>query len=290
VIKGILLFLTILTSWTFAFAEAAPTGITIGFLPGGDREAVKRGSFEIAKALQDELHIPVTVFLPKNYSGLIEAMKTKKVDFAFFSALAYVEAENVAGAKVLLKKTWSEEPFYYSVLLSRKDSKIQNLKSLKGKKFAFVDEKSTSGYLYPQVLFKKQNIQIGEKKFSGSHSQSVAWLDQGEADAIAVFSNDKLAKNSAYTRYSKQPTPEKKIRVLWVSEPIPNDPFCVRQDFYDQHPKLTHNLMFALIDVVAKLKSNKDVTETVGAQDLTPATQKQYDPVREMVKELDLHP
>jgi phosphonate transport system substrate-binding protein len=48
--------------------------------------------------------------------------------------------------------------------------------------------------------------------------------------------------------------------------------------------------MFALIDVVAKLKSNKDVTETVGAQDLTPATQKQYDPVREMVKELDLHP
>ena len=278
------LFFTVITQ-----AQLAPREITIGILPGGDPEVAKRGYLEIAKALQTELQIPVNVYLSKNYSGLIEAMKTKKVDFAFFTAMTYVFAEKEAGAKVLLKKVWNE-PFYYSIILSKKKSGIKTVDGLKNKRFGFVDEKSTSGYLYPKVLMKKKKVEPKETKFSGSHSQSIVWLDQGEVDAVAVFSDDKEGKGSAYVKYSKSPQPVQQVRVLWVSDPIPNDPFCVRQDFYDQYPKLTHNLMFALIDVVDKLKSSsKDVKETVGAQGFIPATQRQYDPVREMVKELDLH-
>lgn len=271
------------------WAQTQPSAITIGFLPGGDAQAVKAGSVQIAKALQEELGIPVNVYLSKNYSGLVEAMKTKKVDFAFFTAMTYVFAEKEAGAKVLLKKVW-EEPYYYSVILTKKNSKIQSLKQLNNQKLAFVDEKSTSGFLYPQVRLKKIKNLKPQIRFSGSHSQSVAWLDQSEVDAIAVFSDDPKGLKSAYVKYSKSKDAFKNVKVLWVSEPIPNDPFCVRQDFYDQYPKVTHNLMFALIDVVDKLKGIKEVNETVGAQGFIPATQKQYDPVREVVKELDLQP
>jgi phosphonate transport system substrate-binding protein len=270
-------------------AENNPKELTIGFLPGGNAETIKQGSVKVAQALQEELGIPINVYLSKNYSGLIDAMKAKKVDFAFFTAMAYVFAEKEAGAKVLLKKVWAE-PFYYSVILSKKDSKFKKIEDLKTARFGFVEEKSTSGYLYPQVLMKKKKLEVKSSRFSGSHFNSVNWLDQGEVDAIAVFSDDKKGLHNAYNKYSKQAHPEKRIQVLWASEPIPNDPFCVRQDFYDQYSKLTHNLMFALIDVVDKLKSDKEVMETVGAQGFVPATQRQYDPVREMVKELGLKP
>ncbi len=269
------------------WAETTPKEITIGFLPGGNAEVIKRGSVEVAKGLQDELGIRVNVYLSKNYSGLIEAMKTKKVDFAIFTSMAYVFAEKEAGAKVLLKKVWAE-PFYYSALLTPKKSPFKKVEDLKKARLAFVEEKSTSGYLYPQVLFKKKKIEPKSTVFSGSHFLSVQQLDEGQVDAIAVFADDKKGLKNAYVKYSKVPNPEKQVRVLWVSDPIPNDPFCVRQDYYDQYPKLTHNLMFALIDVVDKLRSNKDVMETVGAQGFVPATQRQYDPVREMVKELGL--
>jgi phosphonate transport system substrate-binding protein len=272
-----------LTCW----AETNPTSITIGFLPGGNAETIKRGSVEVAKALQEELGISVNVYLSKNYTGLIDAMKAKKVDFAMFTAMAYVFAEKEAGAKVLLKKVWAE-PFYYSAILTKKSSKIKKVVQLKTARFGFVEEKSTSGYLYPQVFFRKKKIQPQTSQFSGSHFNSVEWLDNGQVDAIAVFADDKQGLQNAYLKYSKMPDKEKQAQVLWVSEPIPNDPFCVRQDYYDEHPKLTHNLMFALIDVVDKLKANKDVMETVGAQGFVPATQRQYDPVREMVKELGL--
>ncbi len=278
-----------------ASTESSPESITIGFLPGGDEATIKKGSVEIAQALQEELHVPIKVYLSKNYSGLVEAMKTKKVDFAFFTAMSYVVAEKEAGAKVLLKKVW-DDPFYYSVILSRADSPIKKLEMLQNKKVAFVDEKSTSGYLYPQVLFKKRNIKLKETVFSGSHSQSVTLLDQQAVDAIAVFADDKQGLKNAYIKYSKQAhmkriRPDKLVSILWISDPIPNDPFCVRQDFYDQYPKITHNLMFALIDTLDRLKSSQDVQGTVGAQSFLPATQRQYDPVREMVRELGVqHP
>ena len=144
-------------------ADASPDSVTIGFLPGGDEASIKKGSVEIAQALQEELHLPVKVYLSKNYTGLIEAMKAKKVDFAFFTAMTYVAAEKDAGAKVLLKKVW-KDPFYYSAILTKADSKIKKLEMLQGKKIAFVDQKSTSGYLYPQVLFKKKNISFKETK------------------------------------------------------------------------------------------------------------------------------
>lgn len=289
-----LLFLSVifLLGSVLAQAQVNPSSITIGFLPGGDAEALKKGAVAIAQAIQNQLNIPVKVYLSKDYSGLIDAMKTKKVDFAFFTSMTYVVAEKNASAKVLLKKVWVE-PFYYSMILAPKGKGISKITDLKGKKIGLVDEKSTSGFLYPQFVFKKNNLNntdFKEVKYSGSHSQSVAFLDQGAVDAIAVFSDDVKGLQSAYAKYSKKEKPMSQVNIIWVSEAIPNDPFCVRQDFYDQYPKLTYNLMIALIDAVDQHKGTREIQEAVGANALMPATQRQYDPVREMAKALDLKP
>ncbi len=266
--------------------QGTPKEITIGFTPVGDKELLKRGAFVLAKKLQTDLNVPVNVFVPKSYSSLSNALKEKKVDFAFMTAASFVALENETKMQVLLKQAWAS-PFYYSVILVRKDSKIKKLDDLKGKTIAFVDKKSTSGFLYPQVMLKKRgwtDSQFKEVKFSGTHSVSVQMLEEKTVDAIAVFSDDKDALNSAWTKFAKGPKPEA-TRVLWASEPIPNDPFCVRQDFYDKYPKLVHTLMFSLIDDIETLKENKDVVYSVG-HGFLPATSRQYDPVREMVKEL----
>ncbi|MGZ3771410.1 MAG: phosphate/phosphite/phosphonate ABC transporter substrate-binding protein, partial [Bdellovibrio sp.] len=99
-------------------------------------------------------------------------------------------------------------------------------------------------------------------------------------------SNDEKGKDAAWVRFGT----DKKIkyRTLWISDPIPNDPFCVRQDFYDSYPKTTHTLMFAIIDIVDETKDKNSYSELLGSHELIPATSKQYDPVREMVKALNI--
>ena len=242
----------------------------------------------MAKKLQEELGVSINVYIPKTYSSLALAMKEKKVDFAFLTAGAYVTAEKDIKLQVLLKRIWAE-PFYYSIIAVRKDSGLKKIDDLRGKKIALVDPKSASGYLYPQLMFKKKGWSdktFKEVVFSGSHSTSVKMLENKEVEAIAIFADDKDGVNSAWTKFGKKNKGEPEIKILWKSEPIPNDPFCVRQEFYDQYPKIVHNLMFALIDTVEMLKDNKELTDVLGARGFMPATSRQYDPVRELVKEL----
>lgn len=284
-----LFLLSILLFTPFALAEVRsaeemPKSITIGIIPGGDREALKSESKIIAEQLQKKFNVPVNIYISKNYAGLTTALKDKKVDYAFLSAFSLVEAEKEVLLKVLLKKTYNG-PYYFSGLVVRADSKIKSINNLKGKTIAFVDPQSASGYLYPQVHLRKYKLNDQSFKsviFSGSHAASVEKLEKKEVDVAAVFVDNEKTNDGAWERFKKDP--KSKFRLLWVSEPIPNDPIVVRQEFYDQYPKLTHEIMYELIEMQSDAETKKLISEVMGKGELMPATSKQYDPVREVNK------
>lgn len=282
-------FIILIALSCFSFAqENLPSSITLGLMPGGNPEAVKEQSVALGEKIQKALNVPVKIFLSKNYAGLVEAVKNKKVDYAFLSALTYVQAENDVELKVLLKKTWSG-PYYYSAIVALKKSKINNVSDFKNKKIAFVDTSSTSGYLYPHVFLQKNKISEGSFQkviISGSHAASVEKLESGEVDLVAVFADDEKGQTGAWTRFSKNK--KTNFKTLWVSEPIPNDPIVVRTEFYNLYPKFTHELMTNLIDIQSAESGKKTISEIMGQGELMPATTRQYDPVREMNKILQV--
>jgi phosphonate transport system substrate-binding protein len=288
ILVSVIISLFLISSLIFAKAKN-PSLVTIGFIPGEDPEWLKRNGVEFAKALQEKLNVPFNIYISKDYSGLISAMKDKKVDFAFFSALTFVIAEQKAGAKVLLKKVW-DGPFYYSAIITRKDLKINSIEDLRGKRFGYVDEKSVSGHLYPQVILKKKKLDpehfFGETHFFGQHEASVKALIAGQVDAVAVYADDKKGKYGAWSKLNAKE--RSMIKVLWVSDPIPNDPFCVRQGFYDEYPFFTHDLMFALIDFKDEVPEKNLLKRLYGINGMELATSRQYEPVRDLVKFLNL--
>ncbi|UYL08970.1 phosphate/phosphite/phosphonate ABC transporter substrate-binding protein [Bdellovibrio sp. SKB1291214] len=284
-ICGALAAVTLSSSFAMG-SDKTPAQLTIGMIPGGNPKRETEQGMALAQELQVRLQIPVNMYISKNYAGLVDAMKNKKVDFAFFSSSTYVVAEKQAQAKVLLKKVW-HEPYYYSAIVVPASSKIKKLEDLKGKKIAFVDEQSSSGYLYPKVALRNKKIEEKDIKvqFTGNHQASIKALEAKDVDAAAVFSDDEKGQQGAWIKFGD---PKNKMRIVWMSSPIPNDPFCVRQDFYDEYPKVTHDMMFALIDILEQSADKNTYSEILGSRDLMPATSKQYDPVREMVKALNI--
>lgn len=282
----LVLFVIALSFKTMA-SDDVPEEITIGIIPGGSPELIKKQGIEFASELQSLINIKVNLYISKDYNTLIEAMKEKKVDFAFLTALSFVYAEKTAKVKVLLKKIWTE-PFYYSSLVTINKSKIKRLIDLKGKRIAYVDQKSASGYLYPKAHLKKMNFQDSDFKsviYSGNHEQSIQLLEADKVDVAAVFSDDLKGDTGAWSKFAKNP---KNFRILWMSQPIPTDPFTVRQDFYDKYPNTTHLVMVSIIDLFQKTKDQKKYSEILGSKDLMPATSKQYDPVRDVIKNLNI--
>ena len=305
ILNAVLAAVVCIFSYQVTAAPTAPKSVTIGFIPGENPQALQENGEAIAKLLQAKIGVPVNIYVGKSYAELVDAMAAKKVDFAFLSAMTFVFAEKKAGAKVLLKKVW-ESPYYYATILSRGDQKLTKLSQLKGKRFAFVDDQSASGYLYPEVYFKKSGIDpksfFSEVIFSGNHTESIKLLREGKVDAVAVFSNDAKGKETAWERFpgvgagvgdgtaAQKLKSLKKPNRIWVSEPIPNDPFCVRQEFYDSNPKIAHELMFALLELDGDATEGANFKKLLGVSSLKIATTQQYEPVREMVKALDLKP
>lgn len=276
----------IFLSLTWAQVVLANEAITIGLQPSGDLEMTKTQAFLLAEKLQEKMNKPVQVYITKNYKGLMEAIKTKKVDFAFFSAMTFVESEKETGLKVLLKKTW-EGPYYFAALVTLKKSKLINTKNLKNKRIVFVDQDSTSGFLYPQLYLKNNNISQSVFKsivFSGSHAHSIELLESGQADVAAVFADDEKGKTGAWTRFAKNKNSE--FKTIWVSSPIPNDPIVVRDEFYKANSKIADEVMYSLIELQHDPLMRPKVSEILGRGDLIPATSQQYEIVREMVKSL----
>lgn len=257
-----------------------PAKIAIGFNPGGDPARIRPLAAELGADLQNELGIPIEIHVAKNYDDLVDAMKARTIDFAFFTSATFVRAEREANAKVLLKKVWLH-PFYHAALVTRPGG-AKSVADVKGRKIAFVDRRSSSGYLYPMVELRKRGIAEKDLQitWTGNHPESVKKLRSKDVDVIATFADDGKGETGSWNQ-----DPAERVRgarVLWVSGPIPSDPFAVRGEFYDRYPLVTHSLMLALIDSFENKRGR--FAEILGAKELMPATSRQYDPVREMVE------
>ncbi|MEO5666701.1 MAG: phosphate/phosphite/phosphonate ABC transporter substrate-binding protein [Bdellovibrionota bacterium] len=289
VVLGLLLFATACTKpapEAKAPVSSEATTIRLGLQP--NEKAADLEAF--TKELGDLTNLKVEIVVTKNYEELVDKFKSGSVDFAFFSPVNFISAEKDAGAKVLLKKVYGKSEFYYSALIVKADSKIKTVADLKGKNLAFVDPKSTSGYLYPLVMFKNAGFSVKDVKgnFAGTHDDAVKAVAEGRADAAAVWSDEPKTKAGAWTAYSEK-NPSAKFRVLETSEPIPNDAFAVRSSFYQEQPNVVFRVMEGMIGMSDH--ENGALKAVFDTNKMTTATSRHYDSVRTIIEaEKDIQP
>jgi len=104
------------------------------------------------------------------------------------------------------------------VIITGKDSKIENLSDLKGKAFAFASTKSTSGNLLPRYLLADAGIHLrdlGEYKNFDYHDSVVKWILRGKYDAGAV-------RKDVVEKYLPLG-----LRVIALSDKIPTSPIVI---------------------------------------------------------------
>lgn len=136
-VKLVFLAAAITTLFSVAIAQA-PITVRIGFNPTQNSDLLTAASEGIANYLESQLGgaVEVQVFIPTDYRGLIEAMGSGNLDFAFFPPDGFVVANQEVGAMVLLKSVRSGNPYYWSAIVVRKDSGIENIGDLEGKSIA----------------------------------------------------------------------------------------------------------------------------------------------------------
>ena len=205
----------------------AQTKLVMAFVPSGEAATVLNSGNRIASLLGTATGYQFESFVATSYAGVIEAMGAGRADIGWLSTFAYVIAHQKYGVEVRLVTVRFGEPYYDAEIITQASSGINSLADLKGKRFAFVDPASTSGYLFPLAGLKKAGYDpskfFGQTVFAGSHNNVVLAVYQGRVDAGAVFDD---ARGTVQKDY---PDVMQKLKVIWKSDPIPNDTVSFRK-------------------------------------------------------------
>jgi phosphonate transport system substrate-binding protein len=271
----------------FCFTACGDSGkgarvLRIGFVPAEDAQQVMQNAQPIVEILRRRLDMEIQPFVATDYTGVVEALRVKKLDVAFLAPASYVLAKNEANIKVILKSERSGIPFYYAAIITRADSGIKTLDDLRGRSFAFGDSLSTTGNVFPRKMLKERGIDpvrdFKQVLYSGGHDATVLAVFNGKVDAGATYANFPDSTDTAWMRYLKKPEAVEKIRAIAFSEPIPADNLVVSASLDEAVVKKIEAIF---VELSRDPEGKKMLRELYQIDGFVPATDKDYDSVRQ---------
>jgi phosphonate transport system substrate-binding protein len=243
----------LLLSVTSAFSAVAPLKFGVGlFQP--DKEKNDQTYKAFAEYLSKKLDRPVEMRTVDTWEGLAKSLANGETDIALLGPWGYVLANNESNAQAIATILYDGKPEYFALIVTHPESKIEKPADLKGKSFAFGDKGSTSGYLIPFYYFQKNfNIKEPEDFFGKviytKHQAIETQVTKRELDAGADYNRNRN------TMIEQGLIKEADSKIIWQSEPLPNDAFAVSADLF-KDKKLVKKIQAALVDVGAELKTN----------------------------------
>ncbi|MDQ0609420.1 phosphonate transport system substrate-binding protein [Variovorax sp. W2I14] len=218
------------TASAFVPMARAQQVLTVGLIPSEDSRAMIANSQAMMDMLSKALGFAVKPFVAADYNGVIEALRSKRLDVAYLGPFSYVLGATVADieAFAVAETKKAGRTFYYSQIVTHKDTGIKTVADLKGKTFAFVDPSSTSGHLFPKAGLMKLGFNtdkdFGRVIFSGSHDSSAIAVQNKKVDAAAIA--DRILDAAV----SKGLVKREDLVEVWKSDPIPESPTVWRKD------------------------------------------------------------
>lgn len=226
--------------------------IHIGFLSGENEKERKSKNEPLRDYMQKNLGVEVKIFTASSYAGVIQALASNQIEFAFLGSSAYAAAWEASKGKVepLLSRVEQDgSTGYFAIVTVKKDSPFQKIEDLKGKVFAFADPNSTSGYQVPYFNLRKEGINpethFGKVVFSGSHENGVMGVVNGQFDAAATHMTNEMRGIPASLMVRKM-IPQDSVRVIWKSPEITSGPFTARAGLPDELKNQVTQLIFDL--------------------------------------------
>lgn len=237
--------------------SAGQTKLVIVFVPSAQTDVVLTSGNRIGRMLSVALGIPVEAVVSTSFTAAIEAMCAGRADIGALNPFGYVLAQNKCGVEVGLISVRFGLPYYRAQISARTDANINTIADLKGKRFAFVDPASTSGYLFPAAMLKKQGYDLdrffGQTIFAGSHPNVILAIYRGQVDGGATFED---ARDNVRNQF---PDVNQKVKPIAFSNPIPNDTWSLNAKL---SPELKAKIKDRLLRI-ARTPDGKDALKTL---------------------------
>lgn len=268
---------------------AGKTVLRLGITPFESVERTRSDLQPLAKLIGELLGVPVVVDPAKNYASLVQAVSRGEVDIALLSPASYVHARRQQPRLHLVGRAITQGVSEYAAfIVVRAGDPLRSLADLRGKRMAWVDRMSASGYIYPFGAFRREGLVpdqlFADQRFYGTHDLALQALLSGQADACAVASGtfERLVAIAGNDR------PRAALRILHKTGKIPFDALVVSADFSEAAAR---RIGWAFRNVSSRNAVGRAVlASTWGWRGWIPADDSAYDGARRVMDEVSRLP
>jgi len=255
-----------------------PDKLRVALLPDENASTIIQNAQPLKKYLEETLKKEVEIIVTTDYSSMIEAMRFGRIEVAYFGPFSYVLAKSKAPEiEPFAVGVERGKPNYQSILIANVDGPVKELKDVKGNPFAFGDQASTSSHLAPRAHLAKSGLK-------GDVDYKVVHLGKHDAVARAVAAGQvpagALSEPIYRTLVDGNKIDPSKLKQIGLSDPIPNYPMTLQGYL---KPELKEAIRKAFIEL-----KDPAILKLFRVEALAPATDKDYDVLRDMAKILNL--
>jgi len=236
--------------------------------------------FDLLRLIGQRLGREVRSVQRKTYAEVNELLERREIDLAFVCSGPYVEGHKRFGMEIVAVPVVHGATTYHSYFIVGKDSTIQNVEGLRGKRFAFTDPHSNTGYLVPNYVLRLRGESpesfFSETIFTHSHDNSIKAVADGLVDGAAVDSLIWEFMNAT------NPADTSRTRIIDKSPPYGIPPVVV-------HPGLDPNIKQRLHELFLHLHEDPEARPLLAhlqIERFVAGDDAMYDSVRQMQREL----
>ncbi|MEM9774022.1 MAG: PhnD/SsuA/transferrin family substrate-binding protein [Chloroflexota bacterium] len=238
----------------------------------------------ITEYVGGRLGIPVEFVDDVSWQTRDQMLNEGEADVGWVCGLPYVIKANehagqfdLVAAPVMQHTRYQHRPIYYSDVVVRQDSKLQTFDDLKGKRWAYNEPNSQSGYnitRYHLAVLREETGYFGRVIEAGSHLNAVDMILSGEIDAAAI---DSTVLELAY---EDRPELKHDLRVVDVLGPSPIPPWIINNNV----PKDLRDAIKRVFWTMNMTEKGRAILSRWQIERLAPVRDADYDPIRKMAK------
>jgi phosphonate transport system substrate-binding protein len=251
--------------------------LIMGVYPRTDVKANYKLFQPIANYLSKKLQREVRMDVTDDFNSFWKAVENGYYDIVHYNQYHYIISQKHFGYIVILKNEENGSPKIAGAIAVRKDSNIQSVADLKGKKIVFGGgNKAMMGYILPRYLLLQEGL--GEGDYIESFAENAT-----RAVIAATLKKDAAAQAGVTVVYASEQmhqSAEQNLRILVQSEPIAQAPWAVKKNLSAKWIAQIKQTMLTLNQTA----DGKTILRTARLTGIAPADDADFNPHREIAK------
>ena len=205
----------------------------------------------IYRAVTEAVGAELELNVANDWAGISTALANEQVDIAQMGPWGYILARNHGNARPIAVMLVDGRPIYHAIIVGRPDLEIENFPAdAEGMSMQMLDVGSTSGWLVPTHFLTSQGIDpesfFGRYAEGASAAAAQMATAEGQVDLATGWDTHRntMIRNGTIAETSN--------RVVWQSDPLPNEVVAVRSGMSDE---MASRLQAAFVDLADEVRA-----------------------------------